>query len=111
MLKADNYSLQLPSKKLSPRWVGPLKIQEVKEPNNVVLELPPKFKNIVPVQNVEHIKPYVQRDPELGPQQRRPLPALLVDGEEEYEVEDILDHRVTRGKTEYLVRFKGYTVE
>ena len=44
-----------------------------------------------------------------------PPPPITVDGETEYEVEKIYNHRIVkRGKssrTEYLVRWKGYGVE
>lgn len=30
------------------------------------------------------------------------------DGEEEYEVEDIVDHKIARGKTSFLIRWKNY---
>jgi hypothetical protein len=33
---------------------------------------------------------------------------MLIEEEEEYEVEDILDSREHRGRTEYLVKWKGY---
>ena len=39
-----------------------------------------------------------------------PLP-VEVDSEKEYEVEEILDRQERIGKTKYLVKWKGYTVE
>ena len=36
------------------------------------------------------------------------MPPIVVDETEEYEVERILQHRALRGKTQYLVRWKGY---
>src|SRR5882724_6781967 len=38
-------------------------------------------------------------------------PPVVKDGVEEYEVEQILDSRLFRGKLEYLVSWKGYRVE
>ena len=35
-------------------------------------------------------------------------PPVEVEGEEEFEVEEVLDARVKRRKLEYLVRWKGY---
>ena len=35
-------------------------------------------------------------------------PPVVIDESEEYEVERILQHRELRGKTQYLVRWKGY---
>lgn len=37
----------------------------------------------------------------------RPLP-IIVEEEEEYEVEKILDSRIRRGKLEYFVKWKGF---
>jgi hypothetical protein len=37
-----------------------------------------------------------------------PPPTTLVDGEEEYEVEAILDSRMCSNHLEYLLKFKGY---
>jgi hypothetical protein len=37
-----------------------------------------------------------------------PPPTILVDGEEEYEVEAILDSRMCHNQLEYLLKFKGY---
>ena len=33
---------------------------------------------------------------------------MEVDGEEEWEVEEVLDARITRNRLRYLIRWKGY---
>jgi len=44
--------------------------------------------------------------------QKATKPALvIVEGEEEFKVEKILNKRKTRGKDKFLVRWKGYTAE
>ena len=40
-----------------------------------------------------------------------PPPPVIHDGIEEYEVELILDSRILRGKLEYLIHWKGYSIE
>ena len=40
-----------------------------------------------------------------------PLPSVEIDCEKEYEVEEILDRQERRGRTKYLVKWKGYTAE
>ena len=40
----------------------------------------------------------------------KPAP-VIVEGEEEYEVEKILNKRKIRGKDKFLVCWKGYTAE
>jgi hypothetical protein len=47
-------------------------------------------------------------DPILGRRPVPPPPTTLVDGEEEYEVEAILDSRMRYNRLEYLLKFKGY---
>ena len=39
------------------------------------------------------------------------LPPDLIDGEEHYELEAVLDSRLRRGRLEYLVKWKGYGYE
>jgi hypothetical protein len=47
-------------------------------------------------------------DPIIGRRYTLPPPITLVDGEEEYEVEAILDSRMRYNHLEYLLKFKGY---
>ena len=39
------------------------------------------------------------------------LKPVIIEGEEESEVEKILNKRMIRGKKKFLVRWKGYTAE
>jgi len=44
--------------------------------------------------------------------QKKTLPKpVIIKGEEEFEVEKILNKRMVRGKEKFLVRWKGYTAE
>ena len=47
-------------------------------------------------------------DPIPGRRQDEPPPPILMDGQEEYEVEDILDSRLRYRRLEYLVKWRGY---
>jgi len=40
-----------------------------------------------------------------------PPDPVLVDGEEHYEVEAVLDSRIFRGRLQYLIQWKGYSYE
>eukprot|EP00961_Rhodomonas_salina_P042136 566355-Rhodomonas_salina.1 len=51
LLSTEHYNLQLPSEKLAPRWLGPLNILEIRGPNTVSIEVPPKLSRIEPLQN------------------------------------------------------------
>jgi hypothetical protein len=50
-------------------------------------------------------------DPIPGQQSNPPLDPILVDGEERYEVEAVLDSRMLRGRLQYLIQWKGYSYE
>lgn len=110
LLKAENYNLRLPSRKLSPRWLGPFRILKFVTPTTVKLELPLRFKDLDPVQNLGWLKPYKQRGQDLGPAVIQQEPEII-DGEEEFEVETILADRYKGTRKQYLVRFKSYGPE
>ena len=75
--------------------------------NAIELDLPPTMK-IHSVVNVSCVKPWKQ--PMEGQNKPTPLP-IKIQGEEEYEVEEVLDSRCHHGIVEYRVRWKGYMVE
>jgi len=50
-------------------------------------------------------------DPFPGQKVQPPLPPEIVDGEEHYEVERILDSCFTRDQLHFLVKWKGYSYE
>ena len=96
------------SRKLNPRFCGPFEILE--KINNVTMCLrlsePMKAKRIQNAFHVSLLKP-VQED--LFTRYQKPLPPVIVDeGEEEYEVEAILDTKKIRGTQKYQVKGKGY---
>jgi hypothetical protein len=102
-LKTDH--LQLPgnlTKKLAARWIGPYKVSQVINPVAMQLDLPKEIK-LHPVVHVSQLKKH--EGPELLPTQ----PVFSAgDGEVEYEVEQIVGHRVTRGILQFLIKWKGY---
>jgi len=49
--------------------------------------------------------------PQIEGQKRIPPKLVIIEGEEEFEVERILNKRVVRGKEKFLVQWKGYIVE
>ena len=71
------------------------------------LELPTQW-SIHPIFHTDLLTPY-RKTPTHGRNYQHPLPKL-VDEEEEYEVEKILDlqHFGRRRKLQYLVKWKGY---
>ena len=106
-LEGRNLRIDRPSVKLAPKRYGPFKIRKVLSPITYQLALPPQWK----IHNVFHadlLTPYHETKLH-GPNFTRPPPDLI-DGEEEYEVEEILQsRRFGRGrKVQYLVKWKGY---
>ena len=95
------------TEKLTERFVGPYRIKKIISPNAVELELPSTVK-IYLVVNVTKIRRYEgqvegQRKGQPGP--------VVIKGEEEWEVERILNKWQIQGKDKYLVQWKGFTVE
>lgn len=109
LLKTTNLKLQLPSRKLSPLFIGPFEIERMKGPNAVHLKFSKRLQQVCPVQNVEYLRPYHPRNPHMGAFCPIPPAPIQVDGEEEFEVEDILAHRTMGKQLQYLIRWKGYT--
>jgi hypothetical protein len=106
----ENRNLRLPfkSKKIAPKRLGPFKITKVLSPLTYQLKLPETWR----IHNVFHatlLSGYTENDVH-GPNPEPPPPDLI-DGEEEYEVEGILNHRSRNGKTQYYVKWKGYDHE
>jgi len=95
------------TEKLTEIFVGPYKIKKIVSSNAVELELPSTIK-IHPVVNVSRIRRYVGQVE--GQRKEQPAP-VIIQGEEEWEVERILNKRRVRGKDKYLVRWKEFTVE
>jgi len=87
------------TEKLTERFVGSYKVREIISLNAVKLELPSTVK-IHPVVNVSRIRQYVGQ---IEGQKREQLAPVIIEGEEEWEVERILNKRKVRGKDKYLV--------
>ncbi|THG99573.1 hypothetical protein EW145_g7239 [Phellinidium pouzarii] len=77
-----------PSAKMEDKWFGP-------------------YEKVHPVFNVVLLKP---ANKPVFESQRAPTPPppVVLDNEEEYEVDKILDSHIHRGKLQYLVKWTGY---
>jgi transposase InsO family protein len=94
------------SKKLLPKWMGPFKVMARVGEVAYKVQLPPTLK-WHDVFHVSLLRPYVDSGRVAPP----PLPEII-QGEVEYEVEEILGHRDVgtgkRTKRQYLVKWQGY---
>jgi hypothetical protein len=106
-LEGKNLRVNQPTAKLAPRWHGHFKITQVMSAVNYRLELPTQW-SIHPVFHIDLLTPYKETIMH-GPNFTRPTPELI-DGEEEYSVEKILDswHFGRRRQLQYLVKWEGY---
>jgi hypothetical protein len=106
-LEGKNLRINQPTAKLAPRRHGPFKITQVMSAVNYRLELPTQW-SIHPVFHIDLLTPYKETIMH-GPNFTRPTPELI-DGEEEYSVEKILDsrHFGRRRRLQYLVKWEGY---
>ena len=94
-------------KKLTEKFIGPYVVKKIVSENAVELELPVLLR-VHLVVNVRRLMKYREQ---VEGQKKIPLPPVKVAGEKEYEIGEILDRQERRGKTRYLVKWKGYTVE
>jgi hypothetical protein len=106
-LEGKNLRINQPTAKLATRRHGPFKIIQVMSTVNYHLELPMQW-SIHPVFHIDLLTPYKETVMH-GPNFTRPAPELI-DGEEEYSVEKILDsrHFGRRWRLQYLVKWEGY---
>jgi Chromo (CHRromatin Organisation MOdifier) domain len=106
-LEGKNLPLPYRTAKLAPRRHGPFKIIKIISPVAVQLELPAQW-SIHPVFHTSLITAYTEM-PSHAPNFTQPPPDLI-DGEAEYEVEQIHSHQTWgQCKTlQYLIKWKGY---
>ncbi|CRG92938.1 Transposon Ty3-G Gag-Pol polyprotein [Talaromyces islandicus] len=106
MLRAKNIASLRYNEKLADRYLGPFRILDTWGTNAYKLDLTPRYRKIHPVFHVSLLEPHYTNAGNHVP----PGP-VLVDGEPEYTIQEIVrDQKRGRG-TEYLVRWKGWPNE
>ena len=96
-----------PSQKLSHCYLGPFMIVGKVGWNMYQLHLPTSMSCLHPIFNVIKLLPTLS-DPILGWKANPPCLPEIVDGEEHYVVEWILDSQFMRGCLKFLVKWEGY---
>ena len=105
-LEGRNLTTTHPMAKLAPRCYGPFTITRVISRTSYQLALPPQWK----IHNVFHatlLTPYKETALN-GSRNQEPTPELI-DGQPEWEVEQILRVRRYRRQLQYLIRWKGFS--
>ncbi|KAF8751546.1 hypothetical protein RHS01_08515 [Rhizoctonia solani] len=106
-LDGKNVDLRTNSNKLDPKRLGPFKVIEKISSHAYRLELPETLK-IHDVFYVGLLSKSHESPSQPFPEQP---PPETIEGEEEYEVEQIIDSKQQQGKWFYLIKWKGYGPE
>ncbi|KAH7287498.1 hypothetical protein KP509_32G058600 [Ceratopteris richardii] len=106
-LLRNNLQTSRPCAKLDHQRFGPFTILAKINPVTFKLQLPSTMR-IHPVFHVSMLEPY-QISPLRG-ERSSPSPPIEIDDHEEFEVEHVLDSRISRGRLEYLIHWKGYDI-
>jgi hypothetical protein len=95
-----------PTRKLSPKFIGPYRIIKKVSVTAYKLDLPNTFR-IHPVFHISLLKPYHETS---DFSRTVPPPPIFIpeNQQEEYEVETILDKKIVKNKKQYLVKWMGY---
>ena len=104
MLTSKDIKVHQASQKLGPRQLGPFTVVQVRDNDDYELDLPPVLK-IHPVFHVNRLSPYKETEENGKPPPPEPVE---VDGEEEWEIECILDSRFYHHQFQYLICWKGF---
>jgi hypothetical protein len=110
-LDSRNIKTKRPTKKLDDKWFGPFPITEVISNNAYKLKLTPPFARVHPVFNITMLRRFNPDEIQERRKPTEPNPMIDEEGEEVYEVEEILERRRTNRGMSYLVRWKGFGPE
>jgi hypothetical protein len=99
LISTENIVLRLASRKLSPKFVGPFRILELRGKNAVQIEPTGRFKVLNPIVNVEYLRTYNERSENVGPPPHHlsVKPVAVEPLGEWYRIAEILDHRGKAG--------------
>ncbi|MBW0546821.1 hypothetical protein O181_086536 [Austropuccinia psidii MF-1] len=106
-LSSKNRKSTRPTKKLSERWLVPFSILKKVSTHAYHLKLPSQWKSIHPVFHISLLEPV--KTSTIPNWNQEPPPPIIIEEEEEWEVSQILDSKIKRGKLWYLGEWKGFS--
>lgn len=101
-LSTKYLKLKILSRKLGPKYLGPISITQVINPVMVALKLPPLLGLIHPMFHSSLLKLVIAERTSDPPDPSGPVHT------DHYKIDRILDSRLHRGKLQFLVQWKGY---
>jgi len=107
-LDTSDIKTTCPSPKLSHRRLGPFEIECQVGLLAYCLKLPHGMRQLHPAFNVVKLSA-TPDNPIPGRKPRAPPPPIVVDGELEWEVEEVLDSRWYRRRFQFLIKWKGFS--
>ncbi|MBW0576353.1 hypothetical protein O181_116068 [Austropuccinia psidii MF-1] len=101
-LSSKNIESTIPTKKLSERWLGPFPMLKKVSIHAYHLKLPSQWTSIHPVFHISLLEPV--KTSTIPNRNQEPPPPIIIEEEDEWEVSQILDSKLKRGKLWYLER-------
>ena len=108
-VKSDNIRTTRPSKKLTEKFLGPFEILAQVGSVSFTLCLPNSMRGIHPVFHVSMLEPSAPT--EFLNRTETPPPPVIIDGETEFEILEILDSKIDKHhkcRLQYLVKWSGH---
>ena len=108
-IKSDNIHTTQPSKKLTEKFLGPFEILAQVSSVSFTLCLPNSMRGIHPIFHVSMLEPSAPN--EFPNRTETPPPPIIIDGEMEFEISEILDSKIDKChkcRLQYLVKWSGY---
>ncbi|MBW0512254.1 hypothetical protein O181_051969 [Austropuccinia psidii MF-1] len=106
-LASKNINTTRPIKKLSETWLGHFEVIKNIGSHAYHLKLPQQGKSVHPVFHVSLLE--LVKQATIPNQHQFPPPPALVEKQKEWEVAEVLDSKLKRGKVWYLVEWKGFS--
>ncbi|MBW0522176.1 hypothetical protein O181_061891 [Austropuccinia psidii MF-1] len=106
-LAFKNIKTTLPTKKLQERWLGPFEVIKKIGTHAYHLKFPFQWNSAHPVFHVSLLEPVKQSI--ISNCNQFPPPPVLVVEQEEWQVAQVLDSKLKRGRLLYLVEWKGFS--